>query len=314
MIGGKEMGMGYKLQAFGYEAEVVPRYGMNCIRFADQNGTEVLRTPEDIEILGEDNAFLYGMPVLFFPNRLSGGKFTFEGREYRLPMNEPELNNYCHGDLHKLPFVVTEYDDEHIVGVFEATEDKPYMTFPHAFTLQLEYRLKEDGLYQVATMKNNSTENMPFALAFHTTFCIPFAKDGSYADVRLCMETADEIERNMANYMPTGVRLPKHEFQDAFSNGSFIPGNHIISRLYEMKSPCLELLDVKKRVKISYIYDEKYKYCMMFNGGNKEFFCLEPQTWLTNCPNISKDWEKDGFLSIAPCNEIALECVLRVSI
>ncbi len=60
------MGTKYKLQAFGYEAEVVPQYGMNCIRFADKAGTEVLRTPEDVEVLSEDNVFLYGGNRNFF--------------------------------------------------------------------------------------------------------------------------------------------------------------------------------------------------------------------------------------------------------
>ena len=99
----------YTLNKYGYKVEVVPKYGMNCIKALCENPcVDILKTPSDIDILGNDDAFLFGIPVLFFPNRISCGRFEFEGRKYKFPINEPRLNNFCHGTLHKLPFEVVE--------------------------------------------------------------------------------------------------------------------------------------------------------------------------------------------------------------
>ncbi len=161
----------YILSKYGYKAEVVPKYGMNCIKALCENpGVDMLKTPVDIDILGNDDAFLFGIPILFFPNRISNGRFEFEGREYKFPINEVKLNNFCHGTLHRLPFEVVEYDNEHIKGFFAATENNPYLTFPHSFEIYVEYRIREDGIYQIVLIKNTSDKNMPVALGFHTTF------------------------------------------------------------------------------------------------------------------------------------------------
>ncbi len=295
------------LSAFGYTAEVVPEYGMNCIRLSTPHGMEALVTPEDIDILGRPDAYLYGMPILFYPNRISGGKFTFECREYRLPINEPALGNYLHGELHNLPFVVTEQDDEHIIGRFEATEAQPYMTVPHAFCMEVEYRLTEDGLVQLVRTTNHSNKNMPYALAFHTTFRLPLHPDGRAEDICARIDALCEIERNMANYLPTGKRIFKHEWLEELKEGTFVPSEHTVSKLYAIGDGRVTLYDTAKKMGIAYTYDKKYRFCMTYNGGSREFFCMEPQTWVSNCPNISTDREADGFLVIAPGETLELQ-------
>ena len=158
----------YELSAHGYTAQIAADYGMNCIKITHETGVDVLRTPDDADVL--QTQVLYGMPVLFFPNRISGGRFEFEGREYVLPINEPKLNNFCHGDLHRLAFDVTECDKTHIIGVYTASDENRYMTFPHTFEFKIEYEILPDGVHQNVSVKNTSDKNMPFALAFHTTF------------------------------------------------------------------------------------------------------------------------------------------------
>ncbi len=297
----------YTLRAHGYLAEVVPAYGMNCIRLSTPGGMEALVTPKDPDILGRSDAYLYGMPVLFYPNRISDGKFTFEGREYRLPINEPSLGNYLHGDLHTLPFAVTACDAEHIVGRFEATSTAPYMTLPHAFLMEIEYRLTPEGLVQTVRTTNHSNKNMPYALAFHTTFRLPLHADGHAEDIVARIDARCEIERNMANFLPTGNRILDHGWIRALREGSFIPADHTVSKLYAIGDGTVTLYDTAKKAGIAYTYDEKYRFCMTYNGGSKDFFCMEPQTWVSNCPNISTDREADGFLSIAPGETLELQ-------
>ena len=70
-----------------YTALLVPSVGANLVRLAHTRlGVEVLRTPSE----REHDEFLrrphvYGVPILFPPNRIADGRFRFDGREYRFP-------------------------------------------------------------------------------------------------------------------------------------------------------------------------------------------------------------------------------------
>ena len=67
-------------------------HGANCISLRNEKyGANLLREPPDISAMTE-NPFLYGMPTLFPVNRIENGRFTFEGREYIFPINEPSTN------------------------------------------------------------------------------------------------------------------------------------------------------------------------------------------------------------------------------
>ena len=62
-----------RLAGFGWQAEVLPAYGMNLIRLA-RSGSELLRTPEGETQLRREPQ-VYGMPLLLPPNRTAGGAF-----------------------------------------------------------------------------------------------------------------------------------------------------------------------------------------------------------------------------------------------
>src|SRR5690606_6572710 len=69
----------------------------------EPTGTELLRVPESVEAFWQRPA-LYGTPVLFPPNRIADGRFTYRGREYRFDINEPARGNHIHGFVHKRPW------------------------------------------------------------------------------------------------------------------------------------------------------------------------------------------------------------------
>lgn len=304
--GGMEIIMAkiYKLSAHGYTVQIVARYGMNCIKIEHETGVDVLRTPDDTDVL--QTQVLYGMPVLFFPNRISGGRFEFEGREYVLPINEPKLNNFCHGDLHKLAFDVTECGDTHITGVYTASDGNKYMTFPHSFEFKIGYEILPDGVHQNVSVKNTSDKNMPFALAFHTSFNLD---EGD----RVKIPVRRKVLRNMQTYLPTGAFEDDFDEKSALSDGSFSPYGTAVSALYEVSDGGILLYKNRENAYISYSVDEKYKYCMLFNGDGKSFLCTEPQTWITDCPNLPLDRKKCGFDFIAPNEVKTYKSVIKVS-
>ena len=66
-----------------YSAKINISRGANCIELKNSKYiASILRKPDYTKEL--DTPYLYGMPVLFPVNRISGGKFEFEKREYKV--------------------------------------------------------------------------------------------------------------------------------------------------------------------------------------------------------------------------------------
>lgn len=91
------------LKSRNYTAVITPSRGANCVSLRNtEYGAVILRElPMGAK---PDNPYLYGMPVLFPVNRISGGRFEFEGREYIFPINEPNTGCHIHGTLHSETF------------------------------------------------------------------------------------------------------------------------------------------------------------------------------------------------------------------
>ena len=287
-----------KLKAGDYTAEINVGRGANCISLRNNRyRASILRTPQDPAM--PDNAYFYGMPVLYPVNRIENGSFSFEGRQYRFPINEPKTNCHIHGFLHDAPFVVTEQGERFVRC--EYVSDARYHFFGHKFSVELLYTLSDQGLRQEVCIHNLSEENMPSFLGFHTTFNVPFVEDSAADAVRVYAEVGDEIERNTTSYVPTGRILPNDGISEALNDGSFAPAKDSISRHYKAAGDGrLELLDVEKRLKVVYCVDERFGWRLLFNGGRQDFICLEPQTCMVNCQNTDLDPAYTGFDFIAP--------------
>lgn len=300
-----------ELKAYGYTAWILPERGGSCVRLA-RFGADALRTPGSMEDY-KVNPFMLGTPLLFYPNRISGGCFEFEGREYRLPVNEPATGCFLHGTLHAEPFEVVESSTDAVTLRYTATEEKPYLTFPHAFTLTLEWKLGEEGLRQKVTFCNDSALNMPVALAFHTTFRLPFTAESAPENVRMMLDTSVEYSRNMANYLPDGGSETEYPDKQALAEGRYVPAAQAVSRFFRMgdaKRMCL--MDDQAGIRVSYQALAPYDYWMVVNGGTKELICVEPQSWLSNCPNAPFPREEQGFDFIAPGEKRAYETVMSI--
>lgn len=243
-----------------------------------------------------DNPYLYGMPILYPVNRISGGAFEFERRTYKFPINEPETNCHLHGMLHCTEFEITECGENFVKCVFE----KPYLDFPHSFRIEIMYKLSEEGLEQRTKITNLSDRNMPNFLGFHTTFNIPFIEGASAKDVRLYAEIGNEIERDR-NYLPTGKIISPDDITAKINEGEFMPFKRVISRNYKAEnSGRIELRDIKHNIKLVYENDDKFGWRLFYNGNADEYICLEPMTCMANCQNAPFDRTYSGFDSIAP--------------
>ena len=283
-----------EIRSGDYRARINCSRGANCVSLRNTRlGARILREPVSQE---PDNPYLYGMPILFPVNRISGGSFQFEGRTYRFPVSEQNTGCHLHGFLHGMPFQVTERTDHSVTCVF----DEPYMDFPHRFRIAITYQLSECGLEQRTRITNLSETNMPVLLGFHTTFNTQFLGTAKKEDIRVFAEVLQEIQRNMETYLPTGVILPPDMITEQFQNGTYTPVGTGISRHYRAGGMGrMDLVDRESGIRLVYENSQNFPWRLVYSDG-KEYICLEPMTCMVNAPNAPFDSKDTGFAYIKP--------------
>ena len=284
----------------GYTASINLSRGANCISLRNQTlGISLLREPDYSREL--DNPYLYGMPVLFPVNRISGGKFEFDGRVYELPVNEEKTGCTLHGELHAMEFRMEEQNADSITCSYRSRGNYAYM--PHDFSLRIQYSLSEKGMRQKTTVVNHSDCRMPLFLGFHTTFNLVFARNSKPENVRVHANVSQEIERNMSVYLPTG-KIPEFDaVSQALDCGSLNPTVGAISRHYRAGGDKMGIFDPDSKLLLRYENDEKFGWRLIYNGDGTQYICLEPQTCMANCPNSPFDREFAGFSWLEPGEE-----------
>ena len=287
-----------KIRYKDFTAEVNLSRGANCISLKnDKKSISILREPDYEK--GIDNPFVYGMPVLFPVNRISGGGFEFEGRQYRFPINEPGTNCHVHGFLHMAEFEIADHGESFVRCIY--TSDELYEYFPHEFSVEIAYTLDENGLTQETTVRNLSHASMPVFIGFHTTFNIPFAGGSRSDNIRLYAQVSDEIERDASSFLPTGGILPCDDVSCEINAGTFMPYQNKISRHYKAdKQGKTELIDVVKGIKICYENGRNLGWRLFYNADADRFICLEPQSCMVDCANSPFGREYAGFDYIEP--------------
>lgn len=273
-----------------YRAEFSSARGATCFRLLHKpSGRDILRTPNSEDELRQ-NVFLYGNPALFPPNRIRGGSFTFEGRDYRFPLNEPQNNCHLHGALYEKPFSAEKVSKSRVVFRFAANSGE-YLGFPHAFEIVRKYVLDREGLTEEFSVKNCSENNMPFMLAFHTTF---IAEECS-----LKQRVGREQLRD-GHFLPIGDYASGRARDRAISAGAYLIGQEHLSALYEAEDGTAWIRDLYRDYEIMYTMSDEYRYRMIFAPKDAGYICLEPQTCLIDCFHLNTPPEQNGLIVLAP--------------
>lgn len=304
----------YELTAGGYRAFVCPALGGNCLRLTHlETGAELVRTPlchEDVKI----NPNVYGTPFLFPPNRIAGASYEFEGRLYSFPANG-DRGTHIHGLLSRSPFevVLLECDERcaRIALEFAATEEAPYLSFPHAFRVRLTLTLDENGLSHLVEIFNDSDRNMPCGAGFHTTLRTPFMPEGREED---CLFTLGAGREWLLpeTFIPDGRTQETSALHEALCGSGMIPCTLPLSNLFEQKGPAV-LKDTASGRAVVYTVDENIRFWMVYNKDAKQrFLCPEPQSWMNDAPNRPFPAEETGFRYIAPGEVMTIRTNLKL--
>ena len=272
--------------------------------------SEKIFTIEDIKQAPE----VYGLPSLYLPNRLNGGRLKTSDAVYQLPVNETQLGNFIHGFLHKRPYTVVDIQTagEKAIAKTEYLYDENdefFQYLPIKFKAEFTFQLSEQGLEYAFTMTNLSSVQMPYGVCTHTTMMAPFTSDGKGEDMRLYVPIGEKWQLN-DRCLPTGVFMPLDNHDKQYLTGSMVPVKQIINNdvyyaeMGEMdEKPFYGIVasDIASGKQIRYEVSRDYRFWIIWNDwGEKGYFCPEPMSWMIDAPNLPLSPEDTGYEELAP--------------
>ncbi len=290
-----------ELEYGGYRMQVVPQLGGQVISL-EKNGVEAFNVPNDPELFVEKSTS-YGLPILFPPNRIDGGKFETETREYQFAINEPARGNSLHGFLHKRPWKLVKAEEGTLQVEYTAgPETDFYQYYPHTFRALQTNQLSEEGLYQEICIENIGNEPMPIGLGFHSAF-----KVDEQSMVRISVGKRILMSERM---LPTGEVRELNEEEARFRAEGLMPvawsmdDHYTAEPIEENGKPFHGAIVERKDGRIFYEVDPFYQHWMIWNSNQAgNLICLEPQNWRVNAPNLVSSGmsEKEaGFCQLQP--------------
>lgn len=305
-----------ELKAGGYLAIIAPGIGSNVIRLRDEaNDIEIFRFCDTVTVDEiKQSPEVYGLPTLYLPNRLNGGKLKTSDACYQLPVNEPALGNFIHGFLHKRQHSVVEVmaTEEQAIAKTEYLYDENddyFQYLPIKFKAEFTFTLSEQGFTYAFTMTNLSDCQMPYGVCTHTTMMGPFTSEGKGENMRLYVPIGEKWQLN-DRCLPTGIFMPLDNHDKQYLTGSMVPVKQIINNdVYYAETGDIDgtpiygvvASDLESGKEIRYEVSEDYKFWVIWNDwGEKGYFCPEPMTWMIDAPNLPLAPEDTGYQELAP--------------
>lgn len=115
-------------------------------------------------LAGGPNPDFHGVLVAPWPNRIPDGRYSFDGADYRVPVNEPERGCALHGFTPELDW---HLDSRTASAVVLSCRVEPRPGYPFALALTATYSLDSDGLHTTVRAANTGERAAPYGVCPH---------------------------------------------------------------------------------------------------------------------------------------------------
>ncbi|HEV3163513.1 MAG TPA: aldose 1-epimerase [Isosphaeraceae bacterium] len=275
-------------------ASILPSYGFNLFDLR----LPVTGTPRRVIVAADDwadnprSAGRNGIPVLFpYPNRVRGGKFTFEGKTYDLPINNGP--NAIHGFAIEAPWDVVDQGasdkSAFLTGRFRISQNAPDMLkhWPTDATLEIKYTLSPGRLSLDATVSNPTAHILPFGFGIHPYFKLPLDPKHDLAKCNVVIPASEYWVLNQ--FLPTGEHKPVDERLD-FRHGQSLKGlklDDVLTGLRFGDDRCACRLSDFPGGNIGLSFDRGFRELVVYTPPDAPgLISLEPYTQTTDAINL----------------------------
>lgn len=294
--------------ATGSQATIAPELGFNCYSF------QVSVQGELIEALDIDPDFLAGksrptrsgIPILFpFPNRIREGKFTWDGKDYVLPVSDT-FGNAIHGFCADRPWKVVNQGSDFVTGQFQLSLEAPdrLSLWPADFRLQVEYRLHRNRLRASYTISNKGPGRLPWGLGTHAYFKAPLGSQGRWEQCTAEVPASEQWE--LIDCLPTGKIVPVSTSKD-LRGGVSLAGlqlDDVYTGLsYAGPQFDCQVIDERSGIQLTQTCPAIFREVVAFTPPNRSCICLEPYTCVTDAINLQAQGIDAGLRVLSPGSE-----------
>lgn len=235
-----------------------------------------------------------GIPVLFpWPNRIAGARFSWNGTDYALPMNEAATGCSIHGYAVDAPWRILDSGPAHVTGEFTVDRDDPW---PAAGLLRVTYRVEPAALIATCEVVNPDDRELPYGLGFHPYLRVP----GPFEQWLLQVDAAKHWP--LANMVPVGPPEPVPGGLD-FRRPRRIGEQHLDDVLTGLSSADgvvrrAGLHSMAASVTVS--SDPGFREYVVFTNADRTAVAIEPYTCATDAVHLQERGIEAGWRVLAP--------------
>jgi aldose 1-epimerase len=232
-------------------------------------------------------------------NRVRNGNYSFKGKNYQLPINEPALGNAIHGLLARKSFTIVKQSSSSVTLKHEYKGEEPNYPFP--FLFQYTYTLTDSGALEVTfEAKNTGAGPLPFACGWHPYFSFP---ETTVADLEINFKPISRFLSD-SQMIPLKEENLNGKQQFKFSTDKI---DHVF-RLEPMEIHRTEFIDTKHQKRL--ILEQSsilFPFLVVFQPEGFSSVAIEPMTANTDAFNTG-----EGLIELAPSE--AFSGQIRLSI
>ena len=233
-----------------------------------------------------------------YSNRIRAGRFSFRGRDVRLPLNRPPERHSIHGlgwQTVWRPLDVSEHE-----ATLEFRHDAG--AWPWAFRVTQHVVLEPSSLTVSLALTNESDSAMPAGLGWHPYFPrTPRTK--LTADVQAIWLTDDEV-------MPTTLAAPNPEAD--LSRGALVDAVALDNCFVGWRRRAvIEWPEADTRVVMT--SEAPLDFLVVYTPRGRPFFCAEPVSHVTDAFNLAAAGRPDaGARTLEPGETLRAVVTLSV--
>ncbi len=295
----------------GSTARILPDLGFNCFEFktflAGQR-VDVIDASPQFES-GREKPSGHGIPLLFpFPNRIRGGRYSWEGEDYEIPASDAShdaTGNAIHGFCLDRPWRVTSRGADFAVGQFELGKDAPDRLpfWPADFRIEVRYQVRGPKLRADIRLVNPSSDLLPWGFGTHPYFKLPL---GAKSRPTHCLVQAPASEEwELIDCLPTGRRLPISKPKDLREGAYFdvLKMDDVLTGLPPMSgtiSVDCGIMDEACGFQVTQQAGPAFREIVVYTPPNRNAVCLEPYTCATDAINLQPRGIDAGWRVLEP--------------
>ena len=279
-------------------AKFVPAAGAN-VQSVIHKGVEYFHQPESLAQLPGVRC---GNPILYpTPNRIKGGKFTFEGKEY---VFREGPGNHIHGLVNSAEFSLESYEvhSNHVSAVAaiefdEGTRRGELFPWKHTFRMKVTVR---DGIvrWDYEVDNHSGKRELPFGVALHPYIKYHGSREETYLHVpgQSLMESVQQL--------PTGklLNLDGHplDARKPVSLAGF-QSDDVFFGMRPESPASVEFRNVGRS--ITFRASKEFTHLVVWTP-DRPYMGIENQTCSTDAHNLAAQGKNDvAHLQICPADE-----------